>query len=225
MTGSEEEANIMPEQPNDHSLDGWQVLRRKLFAIAAGIATLAVLGYAAGYTAATAENCEFALSDAAMIALLVALTGLCAWIAVKLWPASGTERLGPRTRRAQSWFYWSVAFGGVLGAALSIVMIDVDDPFVLLGDGPLPALPIAIAIIAYLTIVPIISWRWWQNIDEHEADAYRFGALLAATLYLFVTPSWWFAWRAGLVSEPQHMLIFLGITLAWCAGWAWRRYR
>lgn len=199
---------------------------RILFAAVAGLGTIFVLGVAAGFAKSTFEQHESA--DAfhlAMIGALLAAAALCGWGAFALWPRHRSEPLSPRTRKARRWFNWSVVIGGALGLGLGMGLIASGSPFALLGDDPLPALPIALSLAVYLVVVPLISWRWWINIDEHEADAYRFGALAAGTLYLFVTPSWWLAWRGGFLPEPKHMLIFCAVTLAWCAGWAWRRFR
>ena len=50
-----------------------------------------------------------------------------------------------------------------------------------------------------------------------------FGALLGLYCYAILVPAWWLGWRAGLLPEPQHMLIYLAVLTIWSAGWLWRR--
>ena len=199
---------------------------RMLLSVLTGAGSIFMIGLSAGFTMASLDNHGGIDAWRGLgIAALLGLAALCGWGAFALWPVRRSEPLSRRTRKAQRWFNWSVALGAVLGLVLGLSFFDADDPFVLFGDDPLPFWPTAITVAVYLLFVPIMTWRWWINIDEHEADAYRFGALSAATLYLFVTPSWWLSWRGGFLPDPPHMLIFVAVTCVWLIGWAWRRYR
>jgi hypothetical protein len=132
------------------------------------------------------------------------------------------DPVGPRTRRARHWMTFAFFLSLLLGAGL---LFGSDRTHVgPLGDGPIDR-TVAAALIAVWVVYFLVSWLWWRNVDEHEAKAYNFGAVVAIHVYFFIVPAWWVAWRAGFVPEPQHMAMVLVTALVWSAGWFWRRYR
>jgi hypothetical protein len=165
---------------------------------------------------------------AGAIILVVALLigGAAAWglIRLKPWPRSD-EPVSPATKKANNLLLLSGLLGGVLGAAMSLSMISVDEPLALFSNSPMPRAVVIPSLAVWLLIVPVISWLWHRNVDEHEERSYQFGGLAALYLYTFVTPAWWLAARGGLMPAPDAMAIFTAVMLVWGVVWFWRRYR
>src|SRR5690606_7876456 len=97
----------------------------------------------------------------------------------------------PRTIKARKMLYLSMALGGIIGVVLQLGDTSSDA----LIEGPLPPAIAVFAIAALLIVLPWVSWNWWRNIDEHEAQSYKDGALVGIYTYSAITPVWWFGWR------------------------------
>lgn len=197
------------------ALGGLALVLGAIFAagVALGVAVVAVTDGPTGPMLAT-------------IAVTLAACGVCLWglFRLKPWPA-GDEPVAPSQRRARTMLVLSGILGGFLGIILSLGMFGDEGIDVAFSNAPLAPAAAAVILAGWLLLVPALSWIWWRNIDEHEAQAYTYGAVVALHLYYFVTPAWWIGWRGGILPEPQHMLVFLLASIAWLGGWAWRRYR
>jgi hypothetical protein len=164
-------------------------------------------------------------------AILIIAVGLAAGLAalvglmrLKPWAGSG-EPMSPKTRKANKMLALAALLGGLFGAALSISTVSMDNPWALFSNSPMSPWIVIPAIAVWLSIVPAISWQWHRSIDEHEAEAYKFGGVASLYLYAFLTPAWWLAWRAGLVPAPETMVIYLLVISVFGIGWFWRRSR
>ena len=214
------------ERPDEVRAAG---VKTVVLSIVLGLVMLLALGIliGAGYALATGEvdpgemPITIGLGIVGGLALLVAVVGL---VRLKPWAGSG-EPMSAKTRKANNLLLLSGALGGVIGAALSIATISMDDPFTLFSTAPLPPAVIIPALVVWLLIVPAISWQWHRSIDEHETQSYHFGGIVALYLYAFLAPAWWFAWRGGLVPAPDTMVVYLIVMSIWGLGWFWRRYR
>jgi hypothetical protein len=192
-------------------------------AVVAALAVLFGAGVVAGVGAAFADD--------AVRSPVKGMVGIAVGLAVMagggyvLWRALPRFRSGivsPRTRRARSILYLSMAVGGVLGAVLQFSTLGADPRDSI--TGPISPAVSAFAIAIWVIVVPLLSWRWWRNVDEHEALAYKDGALVAMYAYSAIAPTWWMAWRGGFLPEPQEMVIFMAVILVWGAVWMMRRF-
>ena len=59
--------------------------------------------------------------------------------------------------------------------------------------------------------------------DELEQRASDVGLLFGGFLFAVVTPMWWIAARAGLVPQPNAMVLWCIVNVIWTIGWFWRR--
>lgn len=162
----------------------------------------------------------------AIVAVALAVFAGCLWglFRLKPWPADD-EPLAPSQRRARAMLVLSGGIGGLLGIILSLGMLGDEDLGLVFSNAPLAPVAAAVVLAVWLLLTPVLTWVWWRNIDEHEAQAYTYGAVAALHIYYFVTPGWWIGWRGGFLPEPQHMLVFVLASIAWLGGWAWHRYR
>jgi len=192
-----------------------------------GLILLLALGAIGGIAAAMLDGEANNRSEAAIILAISLLAGGAAgWGLVRLKPWAGSgEPVSPATKKANNLLLLSGLIGGVLGAAMSLSMISADDPLALFSNSPMPRAVVIPSLAVWLLIVPVISWLWHRNVDEHEEQSYQFGGLAALYLYAFVTPAWWLAARGGLMPAPDAMIIFVGVMLVWCIAWFWRRHR
>jgi hypothetical protein len=191
-----------------------------------GMLLLLCVGALAGVAAAMADG-DYKQSSALIILASAIVVGAAAvWGIVRLKPWAGNgDPMSPKTRKANNLLFLSGALGGVLGAALAVSTLSLDDPFAMFSDSPIPPAVVIPALVVWLLIVPVISYQWHRNIDEHETEAYKFGGIAAIYLYLFLTPAWWFAWRGGLVPAPATMVIYMLVIGVFTIGWFWRRSR
>jgi hypothetical protein len=166
------------------------------------------------------------LTAGIVVGVAVAAAALSLWGLLRLKPWAGAdEPISPKTRKARNLLYASAALGAVIGAVLALGTIDMDDPFGLFSNRPLSRTVVIPILAVWLLVVPVISWQWHRSVDEHEAEAYKFGGIAALYLYAFVTPAWWLAWRAGMLPAPEAMAIYLAVIAVMTAGWFWRRHR
>lgn len=191
-----------------------------------GVILLLSLGIVAGAGFALLDGTS--KTGAAIILIVVGLLALlaAAWglLILKPWAASG-EPMSPKTRKANNLMLLSGALGGVIGAAMSISVVSLDDPYALFSNGAMAPEIVIPVLVVWLLIVPLISWQWHRSVDEHEMQSYQVGGLAALYLYTFVTPAWWLASRGGLLPAPDTMILFLVVMAVWGIGWFWRRYR
>jgi hypothetical protein len=192
-----------------------------------------LLGFAALLFFAVVLGAAVALFTGAQkqgLAIALALAGLLAgaaatWGVVRLKPWAGDEVVSPRIRKAKNLIWASAAIGAVIGVALSLATMNSSGPLTALSNEPLPAAVVIPILALWLLVVPAISWQWHRSVDEHELDAYRFGAVAGLYLYAFLAPAWWMAWRGDLMPEPDSMAIYVIVVIVWAAGWFWRRSR
>ncbi|MCZ8136717.1 MAG: hypothetical protein O9266_10455 [Porphyrobacter sp.] len=201
--------------------DGAVLLKRAGLGIGGGIALIFIAGMIAGYTSGALERGGPDLVDGAILAGMVLLAALVAFGIWRFWPQTVEEPVAPRVRSARRLFAVAIAIGLPLGFLLGVTD---EGTGVLLSNAPVSAGIAAIAIVLWLIAGPLITWLWWQKIDEHEAGAYREGALVAAHAYIFITPIWWMASRAGWLPPQEPMLVLLAVTVLWSVVWFVRRY-
>ena len=68
------------------------------------------------------------------------------------------------------------------------------------------------AIAAFYVIAMVgIGWRSSRLADEVENRANHRALALAACAYILAYPVWYFLWRGGLVLEPRHDILFVGV--------------
>ena len=84
---------------------------------------------------------------------------------------------------------------------------------------------IALFAIASWLLALAISWWWYYSADEHERKSYDFGSLFGHGLFITVTPAWWVAARAGLLPQPDAMVLWGVMMTVITIGWFWHRYR
>jgi hypothetical protein len=194
--------------------------------VALGLVLVLAIGMMSGAGVALLNGDADPAKSIAIIAGALLLAIGSAWWLVRLKPwGNRKEPVSPRTRKANNLLLLSGGLGGLIGAALSLGTLRLDDPFALFSNGPMPPAVVIPIIAVWLLIVPVISVQWHRNVDEHEAEAYKFGGIAALYLYAFVTPAWWLAWRAGLVPAPETMIIYLAVIAVMGIGWFWRRNR
>lgn len=163
---------------------------------------------------------------ATMVGAFLGIAGCAMWGLARLKPwARSDEPVSPKTRKANTLLLISGALGGVMGGVLALSTLSLDDPFALFSNVPIPALVAAAMIVLWLVVLPPLYWAWFRAADEHELKAYNYGGLAALHLYYFILPAWWIGWRGGFFPSIDHGAIFALVTVVWCMGWFWRRYR
>jgi hypothetical protein len=155
--------------------------------------------------------------------LLLGIGGAWGLKRLKPWAGSG-EPISPATRRTNTLFVVS----GLLGVPGSLLLLygttSEEHPLGLFSNSPI-SIGIAVAVIAGWLLSTAIAWWWYFSADEHERKAYDFGSLVACGLFFTVTPAWWIAARAGLLPQPDAMILWVVIGVVTSIGWFWHRYR
>jgi hypothetical protein len=156
--------------------------------------------------------------------LLIGLFSLWGILRLRTW--AQREPMSPATRRTNGLFGLS---GLVATAACVALIIGIEDwqggaYGGLFSDSPV-ALWFALAAILLWLASWALAWLWYFSADEHEQRASDVGLLVGGLLFGVVTPVWWVAARAGLVPQPNAMVLWFAFNLIWTAGWFWRRSR
>ena len=192
-----------------------------------GLLVSSAAGGAIGGAVAASERGWTGPRVAVVVAFALVAIAAAAWIVrlLRRRPDTGPEARNVGTARRM--MVLSGAIGGVLGMLMAVAGLSgANRPtgFEAFSNAPLPPL-LAAAIIAVLALVIPISVTWHRSIDEHEAAAYRFGALLGINVYFFLSTVWWIAARGGFVPAPDGVAVFFVTIGAWGLGWAWARFR
>lgn len=197
------------------------LLKRALISLIGGIALIFIAGMIAGYVSVAFRNglpgfVGFAILGAMLLA--GAATGYGMW---HLWPRGLDGPVAPRVRSARLMFSASIAVSLVLGVIIGAADFGNSDLF---SNAPVSSGLALIAIGLWGLAGPVITWLWWKRVDEHEADAYRQGATLTAHFYMYLTPAWWMATRAGWLPPQEPMIVLLLCSIVWMLVWFIRRY-
>ena len=117
------------------------------------------------------------------------------------------ERLQQARERQVLTVKGSLFLLGVMSGALIGYFIMSDD----FGfDGPWPpAIAIGIAVV-YVLAIGIGSELLNNKIDEAERMQTYKAVAFAGTAYMIGYPVWFLLWKAGLLIEPIHWLLFIG---------------
>lgn len=211
------------DQPGaDHLSYGAVSLRRALLGFGGGITLVLITGMMAGFTSVVIEHGGPDLTDMAILAgmlLTGAMVGYGMW---RFWPRSSGEPEAPRVKSARKILIAIMIFSAALGILLG--MSD-DSAMGFFSNSPISPTIAIFAIAIWLIPVPLLSWLWWRRVDEHEANAYRDGALIAAHAYLFITPTWWLGARAGWFPPQDPMIVLLLVSVVWSVVSIMKKYR
>lgn len=156
---------------------------------------------------------------------------------LKPWKRSG-EPMSPATRRTRR-LYWLVeliiavgALALIYGTQLAernnlpfgVFSHNMDGAFGMFSNRPIgPGIAI-FAITIWVLAMAIGLWRY-LSADEYERKANDVGKLVAFRLFYIVTPAWWVAARAGLLPQPNAMLLWFVTMWVLAITSFWRRYR
>ena len=198
------------------------VLRKVLITIIGGLTAVFSIAFLAGYTVAVTEQGGLNAYAIGTIAAGLVLIGLTVFISYKLWPKGTHEAVPAREKKSQHILWAAVVIGVLLGGYMAVA--SGDNPDGVFSNEPVTASFAVISIATWLIIVPIITWMWWRTIDEHEADAYREGALVSAHVYIFLAPTWWMAARAGWAPQQDPMIVLVIVSIVWSIVWLYRKY-
>lgn len=193
-----------------------------------GIATVGAVffsGALAGLTGALSREEQIKPVGYVIIAVFAALTLGSVWFA---W-ASGRRYyrengpFTPRGRRATISAAIACGIGMVVGAAISLSGDTPSQAYDLM-DGPLPTGIAAGLITVIVLVLAPITWFWHRNIDEHEEQSYRTGALVALYFYSAAAPIWWLGERGGFLPPADGTALYFATMGVWGVVWFRQRY-
>jgi len=140
----------------------------------------------------------------------------------KEWREWKAEPVSAATRRSNK-LLGLKELGGMLGMlVLFLGTFSPQHPFAIFSNGPVPLWIAMLAIAMWLTARVVREW-WHHRADEHEQRASDFGRRVGTGVFLAVTPAWWVAARAGLLPQPDAMVLWVGIYVVTSIAWSWRR--
>jgi MFS family permease len=172
---------------------------------------------------------------AALLVCVVAIWGL---LSLKPWKRSH-EPVSPATRRTRRLFWLTELVGALAGLALicgtqlvhqkdlpfGVFSHTMDDPsFGMFSNRPVSPGIALFAITSWVLAMAIGLWRY-LSADEYERKANDFGKLVAFRLFYTVTPAWWVAARAGMLPQPNAMVLWLVALCVVTVSSFWRQYR
>ena len=157
------------------------------------------------------------------VSLLIGGAALWVLMRLKPWRGKGAP-ISPTTRKTNTLFLLSGLVGVPGGLALFFGAFSRDNPFGLFSNSAISPGIAIFAITSWLLSIAI-AWWWYYSADEHERRANDFGFLVGGGLFLAVTPTWWVAARAGLLPQPDAMILWVVTVSVMTLGWFWHRYR
>lgn len=96
-------------------------LRKGLVMIVGGLSLLFLTGVLLGFTVATFEHGGPNVTDAAIIAAILAMIAAVVFAGWKLWPRDIDEPLSPSTRKARNWMNVIIGFSVAAGFAFAVM--------------------------------------------------------------------------------------------------------
>jgi hypothetical protein len=162
-----------------------------------------------------------------MIVLPVSLLigGAALWGLMRLKPSRGKgEPISPTTRKTNTLMLLSASVCVPGGLALFYDAFSRDNPWGFYSNSAISPGIASFAITSWLLSMAI-AWWWYYSADEHERKAYDVGSLFGHGLFITVTPAWWVAARAGLLPQPDAMVLWCVTMAVITIGWFWHRYR
>ena len=134
---------------------------------------------------------------------------------------SGEERLKRKTRR--KWIILGFLFAaGFIGGFTAARMEDVRG-YDFAGPWP-PEVAIGLLVL-FAVSISIGGWLMRRQMDDYEKMLNTKAAAAAGGAVLVGYPIWFLLWKASLVPEPVHWMIFIGGYVALYAALLFYRYR
>ncbi|MBB4100550.1 hypothetical protein [Sphingomonas kyeonggiensis] len=131
------------------------------------------------------------------------------------------DRPGERAEETRRNRFWGIMagfllLGGVAGATLVVMERH---------SGTLPG-ALAIGLVVLLTL-SVLGGAWWflRVIDEVEREANYIASTIALNFYLILYADWYFLWKGGLVSQPDHEALFLSTMIVMAVAYFWKKIR
>jgi hypothetical protein len=157
-----------------------------------------------------------------LLLVIISVAGLRRLKPWKGW-TSPRQPVSPATRKANALYGLKE-----LGAAVAVLVLVVGSfstahPYAVISNSPIPLWVAIVAISTWLLARFLREW-WGGSADEHERAALDFGRRVGCGVFFAVTPAWWVAARAGLMPQPDAMILWLVIQVVVTAAWTWRRY-
>lgn len=203
-------------------------LKTKALGFVSGVVMLAGLSAALGLIGAVLFDPDIRhpvnWQTWAFLALFVAIGAAGLWGLLRLRPWAQGGPLSQSTRRANALFGLAALVCMPGAIALALTSSGPDKPFGFFSSSPV-ALWVALLAIASWLLSMWLSWKWYFSADEHEREAYDFASVVGAGIFTALAPVWWIAARAGLVPQPDAMVLWLITMIAISVGWIWRRSR
>jgi hypothetical protein len=203
--------------------------KRMLWIILSDFGIIMLLGAVVGFLSAHMSDGGGPLNTAgyAVLAVLISVTLALAFVIWRLFHQMkrSDQKVPQREKIYNRFLIGSFTFGGVTGLVLALTgSFDAHETNLLATDAMSPMLAIIMSV-AIGVILPAITLYWHKYaVDEQEEAAYRFGALIAAYAFLFLTPLWLLLWQGGLLPEPNVVAIYLIFSLVWSIVWFWKKY-
>jgi hypothetical protein len=157
--------------------------------------------------------------------LLAACGAIWGFLRLKPWAALKTsgEPVSPTTRKTNKLLGLAILVGMLGMLALVLGTGSKDNPFGLFSNSTIAPGIAIFAISCWLLSMVINKWYWYFSADEHERKSDDVGNLAGWALFITVTPAWWVASRAGLLPQPDAMVLWVvGVGVS-AIGYFWRR--
>lgn len=205
----------------DHPSDGAVLLKRALLGIGGGFTLIFITGMIAGYVSVVVEHGGPSLIDVAILSAMLLAAFAVGYGIWRLWPRRSDEPEAPRIKSARIILVAVCIVSAVIGIILAVEDEGASRFF---SNDPINPTMGMLVLVLWLVAGPVLTWLWWRKVDEHEAGAYRDGALIAAHAYMFIVPAWWIASRAGWLPDQEPMNVLLIVSVVWLVFWFVRRY-
>jgi hypothetical protein len=109
--------------------------------------------------------------------------------------------------------------GGVVGVVLSLLEQQGRHGFTL----PAWVAVLGVAVLVIGTTAGTLLY--FRQVDEVELHANYWSANVTLYAYIIGYGSWYILWKAALVPEPSHRLIYIATFVVMIASYGWKKFR
>ncbi|WP_260484325.1 hypothetical protein [Sphingomicrobium flavum] len=134
---------------------------------------------------------------------------------------TGEARLRSKTRR--KWIITGALM--VVGGVVGFTAARMEDIRNYDAAGPWPP-EVALGILAaFLISLAVGTYFLNRELDDYEREVHRKSAAFAAGVVMIGYPVWFLLWKASLVVEPIHWVIFISAYVGLYLAMAYYKYR
>jgi hypothetical protein len=160
--------------------------------------------------------------------LLIGVCAILIWLCVKPWNVwkLSVEPVSPTTRRTNKLYWMMELLASLAVLALIYGSTGNGDPFGAFS-GAFSNRPVAPGVAIFAATCWVLAmgvgFRRYLSADEHQRKVNDFAKVIGFRVFYTAAPAWWIASRAGLLPQPDVMVLWVATWAVNATGQIWRK--